>query len=146
MITQVLILSIIHSECVRVDIVWCKSNLRFCHGVQVRLNCGVGTGDDLYRFPRERPSSAVIRLPLVFHQLGVHMRTMPRKGRRRSAAQIRQTGAMRKRRWDSPEETEMVDEMHRCMTFEEYRKRMTKAEQEAEKSRKDLKNAEKRVR
>ena len=36
--------------------------------------------------------------------------------------------------------------MYRCMTIEEYRERMAKAEREVEKGHKDLKNAERRVR
>ena len=70
---------------------------------------------------------------------------MPRKGRR-SAAQTRHAESMRKRRWASPGEAEEIAEVYRCMTFEEYKSRTAKAEREAERGRKDLRNAEKRVR
>ena len=53
---------------------------------------------------------------------------------------------MRKRRRANPGEAEGIGEVYRCMTFQEYRGRMIKAEREAEKSRNDLRNAEKRVR
>jgi hypothetical protein len=53
---------------------------------------------------------------------------------------------MHKKRWAGHEETEEVGEVYRCMTIEEYKVRMAKAEKEAEKGHKDLKNAERRVR
>ena len=71
---------------------------------------------------------------------------MPRKRRQRSAAQIRQTEYMSKRRWASPGEAEGIAEVYRCMTFEEYKDRTAKAEREAEQGHRDLRNAEKRVR
>jgi hypothetical protein len=71
---------------------------------------------------------------------------MPRKRQRRSAAQARQTEAMNKRHWASPEEADKISEVYRCVTLEEYRDRMAKAEREAEKNHRNLRNAERRVR
>lgn len=71
---------------------------------------------------------------------------MPRKRRERSAAQIRQTEFMRKKRWGTPEEAEEMSEVYWCMTFEEYKDRMAKAEREVDQGHKELKNAERRVR
>ena len=71
---------------------------------------------------------------------------MPRNGRRRSTAQIRHMETMRKRRWASPNEAKEISEASRCESFEEYKSRMVKAEREAEKNQRDLKNAERRVR
>jgi hypothetical protein len=53
---------------------------------------------------------------------------------------------MTKRRWASPGEVDEIGEVYRCITFEEYKGRMTKAEREAEQGHRDLRNAEKRVR
>jgi len=53
---------------------------------------------------------------------------------------------MRKKRFSSPGEAEEIGEVYRCMTIEEYRGRMAKAEREAEQGHKDLKKAEQRVR
>lgn len=71
---------------------------------------------------------------------------MPRGGRKkRSAAQIRQLEHMTKRRHARPEEVEEIGEVYRCMTIEEYRERMAKAEREVEIGHRDLRNAERRV-
>ena len=53
---------------------------------------------------------------------------------------------MKAKRWASPGEIEQISEVHRCMTIEEYKGRMVKAEREAEQCRKDSRNAERRVR
>jgi len=53
---------------------------------------------------------------------------------------------MAKRRLVSPGEAEEIDEVYRCMTFEEYKDRTAKAEREVEKGQRDLRNAERRVR
>jgi len=71
---------------------------------------------------------------------------MPRGGRKRSAAQVRQMESMRKKRQVRPEEVEEIGDVYRCMTIEEYRERMAKAEREVEKGHRDLRNAERRVR
>ncbi|KAF9647055.1 hypothetical protein BDM02DRAFT_2823232 [Thelephora ganbajun] len=52
---------------------------------------------------------------------------------------------MRKKRHASPGEAEEIGEVYRCMTIEEYKGKMSKAEQEAEQSRKELRNAERRL-
>lgn len=71
---------------------------------------------------------------------------MPRRGRKRSSAQIRQTEVLQKRRLVSPQEANEIFEAYRCMTMEEYRGRMAKAEREVEKGQRDLYDAERRVR
>lgn len=71
---------------------------------------------------------------------------MPRKGRKRSSAQIRQTEVMRKGGLASRQEVNEISEVYRCMTMEEYRDRMAKAEREVKKGQRDLYNAERRVR
>jgi len=53
---------------------------------------------------------------------------------------------MRQRRHATPEAAQELGEVYRCMTIEEYRERMAKAEREVEKSHRDLRNAERRVR
>jgi hypothetical protein len=68
---------------------------------------------------------------------------MPKKGRRRSAAQIRQTDNMKGRRRTSPEEAGEGGEVEQPLTD---RVKLGRAERDAERSRKDLRNAERRVR
>ena len=73
---------------------------------------------------------------------------MPRKGRRRSAAQIHNTENMRNKRWPSPgqmEEMAISEEARRNATIEGHKSRMMRAEREVERARKDLRNAERRV-
>ena len=71
---------------------------------------------------------------------------MPRKGRRSSAAQIRQLENIQKKRWASPGEAEGVDGKGRGTAIEESKHRIKKAEREAERCRNDRRNAERRVR
>lgn len=68
------------------------------------------------------------------------------KRRKRSAAQILHMENMRRKRWASPGEAEVIDEVYRCVSMEEFKDRMAKAERETEKGRKELRNAERRVR
>lgn len=55
---------------------------------------------------------------------------MPRKGRQRSAAQIRQAESMRKMRWASPGEAEKIGEEYRRVATEQFKNDRAKAEQE----------------
>lgn len=98
----------------------------------------ISAGSHNLRHPRVLPSAT--------HQLTVYKGTMGRKGRRRSAAQIRHTENMKQRRRASPGQAEEIAEVYRCMTIEEYKRRMMTAEREVEKGLNDLKNAERRVR
>lgn len=71
---------------------------------------------------------------------------MPRKGRKRSAAQMRQTKSMRKMRWASPEEAKEISEAYQRTAAEAFKVEMAKAEREAEESRRALRESEIRVR
>ena len=71
---------------------------------------------------------------------------MPRNGRRRSGAQIRQLENIQKKRWASPGEAEEMDAEGRGTAIEESKNRIKKAEREAERCRNGWRNAERRVR
>ena len=71
---------------------------------------------------------------------------MPRKGRRRSAAQVRQLESVQKRRWASPGEAEKIAEEYRRTSTEEFERERVKAEREIEESRRKLRESELRVR
>ena len=68
---------------------------------------------------------------------------MPRKGKRRSAAQMRHIQGLRGKRWASAEDAEAIDETQQSVTESS---RLHKAERQTDRNRKDLRNAERRVR
>ena len=108
---------------------------RIRHGTQ-ELRDGAGQGSIATSFHKNYLSNFPSPLP----------RHMPRNARRRTATQIRHTENLRERRQANPEAAEEIAEEYRCTTIEEHKKNLIKAEREAEKSHKDLRNAERRVR